>query len=1129
LRTLVYAIIALVVVGIAAVLIGPSFVNWTAYKGDIARRLSETTGHEVVIRGEVGVDMLPRPRVSVEDVRVANVADGTAENLARVAAIRVDVRFAPLLQGDVRLARVTLVEPRLSLERLTDGGWNWRKAARQINDASGTPDARPLGANVRVETIHIDNGEVVYRDQRHGRTVTLERVNGRVTADGARGPFDATGSFVWRNTKVRGSARAGRFGARGGTPFAVTLHPQGATGKADIGVSGTLSETAPIRANAELNVSGNRGARLLQAMGVPARLSATMRERSYSANAKLAVDGRVIDASALDVTIGDVGLSGDLTLTAGPPMRIDGDINLQRVNLDRFVHAPDTGKITGKQAVGGDGKLDLHLPRRVRGAITVTASALVYREQVIRQSRIALQLNDEQVRLTDARALLPGGSEVRLSGDVSAPDGTPRFAGRIEAESNNLRSVFDWLGVRVRNVSQDRLRRLDLTAKLRVQPGRLTFSEMDLGVDTLTVRGGLVVVPSARPGLGVGVRVDRLDLDSYWRTAEARPRDEPSADGGNLPRRRAILDRFDANFDVRVGTLIAGGRHLQEARVKGALRQGTLTLETLRAEAVAGGPLRVDGRIEKVTAAKPTFDLNVAWQDVRPRAATTWLDVHPGVPAGWPAVSVSGQVSGTPANLRVNLALQALDGLMTANGKVTPGTDGPLPGADLRVALQHDSLRQLLGAFTKLPPVASDPGAVDLSAGVRSTDAGIEARNLKGTLGDVKLSGGAKIQLADPRPHLALTLDTGTIPLSVFAPASPAGDADNDAGDWSAAPLGLSVLRRVDGNLALRADALRLDGLAPVKNARIAATLTEGALTLNKAAGRWGGGSARLTGTLNAAATPTLEATIDLADVDAAAVQPAIAGVQLGGPISVNGMLSARGRSERALIETLTGEGHITGAVRLRPTRTDETLLRALFGGTLDDAGNIARAAERADRAFRDVDAPVTGTWRVTDGTLRSEDLAVQGDGMTASLSGQANLPDWRADLRLQLRGPKGDGDAPFLDATLQGALDTPTVQLAGSGLSIDQPSGPADPSGPTAPAAPAAPGETRDDAASGSKTANGNGPQPDANSANAGSAKAGTGENTDDTGTSGGKDKVLPTAEDVIRDLLKELPKQVQ
>lgn len=1121
LKTFLYAIVAVVVAGVAAVLIAPSFVDWTAYKRDIAQHLSETTGRDVVIRGDVGVEMLPSPRVSLTDVRVASPNDEAETPLARIGTVRIDVRFAPLFKGDVRLAEVTLVRPRLTVERLPGGGWNWRGAAGGLAD--GALGSLPLGAEARVETLRVQSGRIVYTDRRHAARLTFSDVSGRIAADGRMGPFDAKGRFVWRGRALRASAQIGQLGARGGTAFTVTVRPDGEAADARTRVSGTVTATAPLRASAEIDARGPDAAAVLGALDAGRTARRLLRARPYTASAKVSLDGGTLSLGTLDVTAGDLSLTGRAAVEAGPPVNLDAELRLKRVNLDRFLAegkaaaAPSGGDADGSTSDGG-----WRLPTQVRGDIRLSADALIYREEVIRQGRVRLGLEDRRLRVREAHALLPGGSEVDLSGAITTPEGTPRFDGRIEASANNLRGLFDWLGVRLPGVSRDRLRRLDLTGELAARPGRVTLRGMDLGVDTTTVTGGVVVVPGSRPGFGIGVQVDRLDLDAYWRDASSASGSGAGTEADQTTTRRAVLGRFDANLDVQVGTLIAGGRELRDARLKGSLNRGTLTLKELEAKAVAGGPFQAEGEIARVAQPSPSLDLNVAWRDVRPSAASRWLGLTGKLPADWPRVSVSGQLAGEADQLRVNLAIQAGDGLVTLDGDVKPENAG-LPGADVRVALQHDSLRRALDAWTALPPLGRDPGTLDLSARLRTGGQSVTASELDGTVGPVSMGGEVTLRLEEDRPQVGLRLKVDALPLHAFALADRDGGGDG-VGDWSAAPIGLAALRRADGDVRLRVSELRLNGAAPVHDARLDASLTGGVLDLSEAKGTWGGGTARLTGTLDAGGTPTVQATLNLADVDASALGTPIAGLRPAGPVSVSGDVSARGRSERALVETLTGEGTIEGTLRLRPVERRASLLDALFGAKLDGVANVARAADAVDAAFRDREVAVEGTWRVNDGTLRSDAITLAGEAMTARLSGAANLPDWRTDLTLRLRRPHADGTGPpFLDAVLQGPLDTPNLRLSGGGLSIDAPDTPTGPEGPAAPEAPAEPGDSGSPDGEDGAAADQGGADGDAG----GPSTASDGAATEDTGSESGDG--ADTAEQLIEDLLKELPEDAK
>lgn len=1119
-KTLIYAILGVVVAGVAAVLVGPSFVNWTAYRSDIAAQLSQATGRKVLIQGDVELDMLPRPAFSVEKLRVVG---RTETDLLRADALRVDVRFAPLLRGNVRLAEVTLVAPRLVLTRNKDGAATWRvrEGARTAGDAAQLP----LGADLSLDTLRVTDGTVVYRDRARGRRVQLDGLNGRIATGGGRGPYEARGRVTWRGVPVTLRANLGRLGGDGAVPFGVTLEPdlrpeaspdQG--GAARIRLSGALKRGQPWAARADLRVKGEDGARLLARLGAPRSLTMRMRDRAYNASARLRLAGETLTVAELDASMGEAGVTGHAEIKAGSPVAVEADLDLQRLSLDRLLATPTAGQAGAEGRERGDtgGGNGWALPEDVTAEVALSAPAVIYRGQVLRQGAAELRLTEGTLRVSDAQALLPGGGELTLAGALTTLDGVPRFDGRVEAASSNLRGLLDWLGVPTAGVAPDRLRRLRLASDLEWRPGRVSLAGMNLEVDTLSARGGVVAALGKRPGLGVGLRIDKLDLDAYTRDRPAPDaadgdRADTDATRGESVELRALLARVDANLDLRVGTLVAGGRQVDAVHLKGALERGTLTLRRLAAESVAGGALTLDGKIARVAAAKPRFDLNLNWQDVRPNAALAWLAGVEGVPRGWPAASVSGQFKGRPGDLQVNLALQALEGLLTARGDLGAGAAGELPATDLRVALQHDSLRAVLDAFTGLPQLRRDPGGVDLTAQLVSGGQTLRAEGLDGSLGGVPLSGAAAVKLGDARPALSLDLQTGALPLGAFAFGRAGGGGSDGAGgpgDWSAAPLGLRALRRFDGTLTLAADALRLDGAAAVTDAHAKARLREGVLDLAELSGALGGGKLAAKGTLDVSATPRLDLQFAVTDADAGAFGELLPGLRLGGPLTLEGDLRAQGRSERKLVETLTGSGRIAGSLRLRPAAKDGRLLDALFGAKLNGVANLARTADTLDTAFRDRDVAMQGRWRVADGVLRSDGITLNGQGTTARLAGRVNLPDWRTAAALRFRRPGQDRETAFLITELQGDLNAPELRVAGSGLDVGEPDAP---EGPTAPSAPETPGSSGDR----------EGAEPNGE-ADGTAAEAGT-----DPSKPGHGESEQPAAEDVIRDLLKELPRQ--
>ncbi|MGF1624898.1 MAG: AsmA family protein, partial [Alphaproteobacteria bacterium] len=68
-RKLLYGLIGLVILLVAAVFIVPAVIDWNGYKADIAQEVRAATGRDLVIDGDISVRLLPSPHASVSGIR----------------------------------------------------------------------------------------------------------------------------------------------------------------------------------------------------------------------------------------------------------------------------------------------------------------------------------------------------------------------------------------------------------------------------------------------------------------------------------------------------------------------------------------------------------------------------------------------------------------------------------------------------------------------------------------------------------------------------------------------------------------------------------------------------------------------------------------------------------------------------------------------------------------------------------------------------------------------------------------------------------------------------------------------------------------------------------------------------
>ena len=67
---------------VAAVLVGPSLVDWNAHKDRIVAEVHKATGRDFSIQGDMSLSLLPVPALSAQGVRLASIEISEMRRLA---------------------------------------------------------------------------------------------------------------------------------------------------------------------------------------------------------------------------------------------------------------------------------------------------------------------------------------------------------------------------------------------------------------------------------------------------------------------------------------------------------------------------------------------------------------------------------------------------------------------------------------------------------------------------------------------------------------------------------------------------------------------------------------------------------------------------------------------------------------------------------------------------------------------------------------------------------------------------------------------------------------------------------------------------------------------------------------
>lgn len=394
------------------------------------------------------------------------------------------------------------------------------------------------------------------------------------------------------------------------------------------------------------------------------------------------------------------------------------------------------------------------IPGMVTGRIDVVIDSAIVNGEAIRDLRLDLGLRDGLVGVDQATALLPGGTDITLFGQVArAPNSLlPSFSGNLQGGSTGLRHTLEWLGVTL-SVPTGRLMQAEFTAGVDASFSGVELVGLDLRIDDTQALGRVAWLRGARTGLDVGLAFDRLNLDPYLdgpayrspataagtdrRTISARQqaatsmaarlvRRQQSGEAGvdipppgtpgmmgdghdgvpglsierpfaSTPGLLSLrdLESIDLRLDLRAGSVVWRGEASQSVRLAGVLRQGALRLSEARVTGYAGSTLTVTGALTNLLG-RPRFDgrFNLAAPEAAPiLQAANW----PVRQALGPLV-LDGTASGALEELEVVTRLD-VGGLSGSLSGLLIDLQAASPRYDMQLDLRHPDMGRFVTGF----------------------------------------------------------------------------------------------------------------------------------------------------------------------------------------------------------------------------------------------------------------------------------------------------------------------------------------------------------------------------------------------------------------------------------------------
>lgn len=678
----------LLVVGVLGLLLAPVVIDWNSYRADLEAYGKKLTGRQVVVDGQVSARLFPWPRLTVENVKVANPEGMNDREFASAARITVHMTLGRLLQGSIDVESVGIEEPVVNFERLESGENNWvlTPSADLVNS--------DILARVRLDKITLTGGTLNYRDRRRGETVRLDDINADVASPGVAGPWRMRAKAIYQDRPVDLAVNTAAYVKDQPFLFGVKVQPVDSAGNVysfDGSYTGGLAQGDVQVAPAQRD-DGKGDA------------EGQLRPLVFTAKAKGNFDQ--VDFTDIQLAQDDPGnataiATGSASLRFG--RHIDASVNLAAsvLDLDELAGAKSRDVLRQAGSLAVIDSLLALLPKDMSLDGRVKVTSLKSDGQNFDNVELAIAAGRDRLSVERLSSSLPGRSEMLFKGSYFTAPGGGELSGDLALEANDLRDFTLWLWPAARDslgpLWTGSRGRFKMQTGLSMTPSGLRLSGTEFELDGERGKGALSVSAAGRGAVDLDIDSGRFDLDAY--APQGIPAIQAAARqgaGGLLVHLLPRPDAPDLRLRVKAGALQMNAVTARDVLLDLQSGANGMDLRTLSIASVGGARVTASGLIlDNGKGADGSISLEVAADDPGELIRLMGVDGSNGLPAwarnlgttalradlavkpgeGGPATTL--KAGGTAGELAVSAsATMAPDLTLTGNGRVDAPNSG---------------------------------------------------------------------------------------------------------------------------------------------------------------------------------------------------------------------------------------------------------------------------------------------------------------------------------------------------------------------------------------------------------------------------------------------------------------------
>lgn len=1006
-------------------------IDEESYKQQIIASTKEMTGCDMVIAGQMKMQLFPSPVIRISNVLIKNKAGFKSADFMKIADVEAHIRFSSLLKNPLVVDNIILKEPQVFLSRNENGENNWSfalfKPAAQIVSKDDLLGQTFTDVPPQFQNVEIVDGTINYQNALSNSEYQLTNINGKLNSSSITGPFDFVGTMKQGQMPLNVTLHVDKLNLVAQTKFDLSLlNP---SSKAVLSVqSGKIEKLSEVGQSFSGTFTFNipkLSSFLVDSIGfkdLPEPLN-----KQIVGNGSFNISDKNAALTEVAVRYGNEAnenaVAADINfifpLQVGDTTKVSSLLRFSNLNLDTFIsYLPKPNSWQDVLVFAGN-----KLP--TSADLVLNAEKITLFDQAIKNVVFSADIHDKSVNIREAKALLPQDTFVQTSGSVSLDGKEPTVNVNYSIEAGALQQTLDWLKINKIPANLKSVNSLNFSGQMRLRPKDLTFSNMDLALNNGNITGGLAFALTEPKLTGyANLNLKQINFDDFF------PYTAPTEKRSLTEWLKDVKNTLDTSFllsDINVSLLLSGQDitfktlPIQLFTYEGKIKDKNWITDKLQISQAAMSNIDYKGVVQKLADNTVYFkDVVVALEMPKSLLLLDRLKIKSPLVNNASKIDLKASLAGSFDKMSINSDIMFTQGRIRAQGDIE-NILTTNPNYSLGIKIVHPNFHQFMrlfnSGFNSLPTLS---GNFTFDSTLQGDSEQLTLNKTELSIGAQRLQGDLKLQYVDDSLKINGKINSPYLYLDKFFSGKnllTKVDAGTGKSQFSSNLLKFDALENVSADVQLTAEKIAFDKLEwALFSSHI--LLDDKILMLDDVKASVDGGNIALSSVLNCStATPFLKGNIKMDKVPLRADMLTLGLFRLkSGDTSLMMDFDTKGNSVEDMIQTLSSTGRFNiqnGAVSSLNLNAFERRVRTTLARR-ESMDNLSQQLNKEMTVGETAFDSLEGSFAITNGVFRTSDTVLKTPNANAIIQMNLDLPDWTVSSSAAITLKKFTGYPPI-------------------------------------------------------------------------------------------------------------------